>query len=111
MQAIRFRKRCRVFKRSLKIVTMLDQFGSKRLHRAVFFATVAMRHDDRGLETDTVSGEGDALSMIPPRCSHNTFDGWSGAFEPVHINSGATQLERSDGRVVLMFDPDLCADP
>jgi hypothetical protein len=33
-----------------------------------------------------------------------------GADEPVHVNEGAAQLERTDGGMVLVFDPDFAAE-
>src|SRR3989442_4132943 len=55
----------------VKIAAMLDQFGTKRLHRRVLIGTVPVRHDDDTTQSLPLAREGEALAVIATRCAND----------------------------------------
>ncbi len=97
------------FKRVLEVMPVLDQFRAKRAHRGILLAAVAMRDDDRRLHSGPRRGVRDTLAVIAAGCRDQARRRTRRAREAVHIDDSAAQLERADGAVIFVFDPDFCS--
>jgi len=103
-----------VFTRLLEVATGLDEGRAERTHRRVLARTVAVGNDDLDIDTECPSGERNALTMIAACCADQP-PRLSGAVDrlgdvTIDVHQSAAHLEGSRRRVVLVLDPDVCAE-
>ena len=94
----------------LKLAPVLDKFRAERPHRVVLLGIVAMRHHDHGPQSVQLRGKRDRLPVIPRGRSDHTAHAGFGAFQLVHVNEPAANLEGTHRRVVLVLQPQFAAE-
>src|ERR1700751_4093238 len=88
---------------------MHNQLGAERLHGCILFDAVPARHNDHGAQPGTSSSKSDTLTVIATsRCDHTGYL-WLSLLELVHVYQPPADLERAQGLVVLVFNPNLGA--
>src|SRR5688500_17729014 len=107
MQTACGRNMFRVFERRLEIVSVFNQVCPERPHRAVLLSAVAKWHDDCRAEATPHCGERDGLPVIAARGRNHAAALRLTPTEPRHVRERAANLERADGRVILVLHPKL----
>ena len=78
-------------------------------HGSVFLNGIAFRDKDFGLQAKGSCCFCLALAVIATGCGTNPANVGLGAFQPVHIGNATAYFEGANGRVILVFYPDLKA--
>ena len=99
----------RVLQRFLEVRAMDHQFGALRGHGAVLFRIVAFRHHDHRAQTKPRRRRRDRLTVIAASRRDDARAIGLARLQFAQIRHPATDLERADGRMVLVLDPDLAA--
>src|SRR5258706_9877384 len=102
---------CRAFACRLEVLTVLYQLDTERAHRCVLLGAVAMRNHDGGGNGVLMRGEGYRLAMVAARRADDAGGFAAASGKVTEINQSAAQLERPDGGVVFVLDPDFRAGP
>ena len=102
MQPLRAGKRVGVLEGILEVLPMHDQIGAEGPHGGVLLTAVALGYHDRDPLAGLPGGIGDGLAVIAARRRHH-----ASGFALGHVGQPAANLERADGCMVLVLDPDL----
>ena len=63
-----------VFVGGLKVVTVLNQFGTERRHGGILFGIIAHGDNHCRRQANFAGGEGDTLAVITPGCRNHRAD-------------------------------------
>ena len=94
-----------VLQRFLEIVAVNDQLAALGNHGGVFLRVVAFRHDDDGTQPLAGCADRDRLAMVAASRGDDAGTIGLPLLQAGHVERSTTNLERPDGGVVLVFDP------
>jgi len=77
---------------------------------AAFYA-ISARHNDHSAQSGTPGGKSNTLTVITARCRDHTSYVRLSLLQLVHVHQPAADLERANGLVVLVLNPNLGAGP
>ena len=95
--------------RFLEVRAMDHEFGALRGHGGVLFRVVVFRHHDHSAQAQPRRRRRDRLTVIAARRRDDARAIGFARLQVAQIQHAAADLERADGRVVFVLDPDLAA--
>jgi hypothetical protein len=102
---------CARFERRLEIVSAFDELHPQGSHGCILRLTVAMGNDNRSGYSHPGSRKPNRLTVIAAGGGDHASQIRFRSTQAIEVDHPATDLERSDRRVVLVFDPDRTPTP